>query len=279
MSDKKNKALSLFVSIPHSGLKIPGEAKWLKPLSPSLLLTDVDLFVDELYSPSLKEFNIPSVLFPWHRYAVDANRFADNISPRTVEESRFQKFFIKNKKKGAEFSSDIHWHKTTKGELLIPRPLSKKLHRLLIKKYFDPFHEEIKKQIKNFEEQGSRLYLLDLHSMPSQGLNFHRDPGGRRKDIVIGNCEGKSGSEFFTELVIEAYKKAGFETALNWPYRGGAITQTYGQPQRGWEALQVELNRSLYMDEKTKNKNSRFKEVQGQLRQALAFIQENQERL
>ena len=104
------------------------------------------------------------------------------------------------------------------------------------------------------------IYLMDLHSMPSKGLDFHRDTGESRKEIVISDNKGKSCSEAFKDLILRAYKSAGFEVALNWPYTGGAITQHYGQPSLGQYSLQVELNRKLYMDEETKNKNSNYKQ-------------------
>ena len=263
---KKN-TFSLFVSIPHSKVKIPPEADWLKEISPSVLMCDVDAFVDDLYRPALGEFQIPSVVFEWHRYAVDANRFSTDISLATVEEA---KELVPGKS-----VSDIHWHKTTRGDLLIKEPLSSTLHKELIKKYFDPFHVRMKKQIADFKKAGSQsIYLLDLHSMPSQGLDFHRDPGKNRPQVVVGDQEGQSSSRVFRDLVVKAYQQAGFETALNWPYRGGAITQRYGHPQKGQEALQVELNRKLYMDEKSKNKIPQYEQIQNQLKQALSYVVE-----
>ena len=307
MGQNKNKAFPLFVSIPHSGVKIPPEAGWLKKIPPSVLMRDVDHFVDDLYGPALKKFYIPSLIFKWHRYAVDANRWASDISNKTVEnaeqflqkkaaqslkrpQTENQKYSSKNqepfdqitrqklknklsKQKEGQSASDIHWHKSTLGELLIPKPLSQKTHELLIKKYFNPFHKKIEGEIARLKKAGNRaVYLLDLHSMPSKGLAFHRDKGEYRKDVVISDFKGQSCSKAFKNLTLKAYKEAGFNVALNWPYKGGAVTQCYGQPHKGQEALQVELNRKLYMDEKSKNKTSHFKQTQNQLEQAISFI-------
>ena len=261
------KLAPLLFSIPHSGVQIPDEADWLKALPSKVLSCDVDSFVDELYAPALKTWRIPSVIFQWHRYSVDANRFSEDISPYTVQSSSL---FPKTR---AKSPSDIHWHKTTQGDVLMKTAMSFKLHRLFIKKYFDPFHQKIKKHIVKIKQAGHpAIYLLDLHSMPSKGLAFHRDPGQRRAEIVVSDCGGKSCSIAFRDLVIKAYKKAGFQVVLNWPYKGGAITQTYGQPHKGQEALQVELNRKLYMDEKTKNKSSNYENIQNQLKKAIEFI-------
>ena len=310
MNGKKSKKIPLFVSIPHSGIKIPSEAYWLREIDSHILMCDTDAFVDDLYSPALKEFQIPSVVFEWHRYSVDVNRFSTDISPLTVEMpeqflQKDHKWPARDQKAKKSFSeldncspikesyqytvesqniknspSNIHWHKTTKGDVLIKKALSKKLHEDLIRKYFNPFHKEIKKQIMNLKVQGDKnIYLLDLHSMPSKGLDFHRDTWENRKEIVISDNKGKSCSKAFKDIVLKAYRVAGFEVALNWPYTGGAITQHYGQPKLGQHILQVELNRKLYMNEETKDKSSNYKQVQIQLKQAIAYIVKNQDKL
>ena len=262
------------MSIPHSGLKIPQPAEWLKKIPKPLLMCDVDAFVDDLYFPALKKLHIPFFVFNWHRYAVDANRFKTDISPNTVERAgELLKTIYKNEKLLQKNPSNIHWHKTTKGNLLINKAISQKTHRLLIQKYLTPYNEQIKKKFKYFKQKGyKRVYLIDLHSMPSRGLAFHKDKGSFRKDIVIGNNKGRSCSKKFTELVVQAYRQAGFKVGLNWPYKGGAITLSYGQPERGQEALQVELNRKLYMDEKTKKKNKNYKNIQIKLDKAFQEI-------
>ena len=282
--------MNLFTSIPHSGLKIPAPAFWLKGLPFDVLMCDPDLYVDELYEPALKKYHIPFFVFDWHRYAVDANRFPFNISEKTVENA---KELIKThyKRDPVSSPSDIHWHKTTLGYLLIKKALTESTHRLLIEKYLNPFHKKIKTDMQNLKQQGEqKIYLLDLHSMPSQATAFHKDTG-LRAEVVIGDNEGTSCSPAFRDLVMSAYKKAGFQVALNDPYKGGAIIKQYGSrsttnlQQKGitvketqncfQEALQIELNRKLYMDEITKEKNKHFSKIQQQLQVAIYHILNN----
>ncbi|MCY4512802.1 MAG: N-formylglutamate amidohydrolase [Bdellovibrionales bacterium] len=253
----------LFLTIPHSGRKIPPEAFWLKTLPQSVLCCDVDAFVDELYAPTIKQLNLTSFLFPWHRYAVDVNRFPEDRTCQTVEGAPLHL--------SDETPSEIHWHKTTKGDFLIKKPLSKKRHQQLINKYYNPFHRKIQEEFKKRKRQGS-VYLLDLHSMPSIGEDFHRDRGQKRAQIVIGNRKGHSSEHKFLELVLSSYKRVGFEVVLNQPYQGGRITEFYGSPKEGQHALQVEINRSLYMKEGTNQKTSSFSVIQNQLNEALMQI-------
>ena len=90
---------------------------------------------------------------------------------------------------------------------------------------------------------------------------------------MVSDRNGVSCETRFKDLVIEAYKKLGFEVAYNWPYIGGRITEHYGQPARGQHTIQVEMNRALYMDETTKKPLAdKFAAVQKRVEQAVALI-------
>ena len=259
--------VNLFITIPHSGRKVPKEAFWLKSLPSSILYCDVDAFVDELYGPAIKKLKLTSLVYPWHRYAVDVNRLPEDRTRRTVEESAFDL--------NQEVSTEIHWHKTTRGDLLMKKPLSKKQHELFMEKYYHPFHHKIREELRKRKVKGRKsVYHLDLHSMPSMGRSLHRDSGKKRPQIVIGNRDGLSADSKFSELVLSSYGRVGFETVLNWPYRGGRITELYGHPKKGQNTLQVEINRSLYMNEETGQKSTNFSPIQKQLSQVLLFISE-----
>lgn len=234
----------LLITIPHSGERVPQEAPWLEGLPETLLMFDVDRFVDRLYAPAIKNLCLPSVKTEWHRYAVDLNRLPDDVDAGTVEG---------DKNPPGKFSRGLHWAITTTGEVLMAKPMSRATHDLLVDKYFRPFHREVERELQSLRERGAKVtYHLDAHSMPSVGTKEHRDPGQRRADIVVSDCEGKSCSAEFKDLVMNSYQAAGFKVAYNWPYLGGRVTETYGHPERGQQAIQVELNRSLYMDEQSK---------------------------
>ena len=262
----KNHNIPFFVSIPHSGIQIPEEASWLKNISQDLLNCDVDFYVHELYQPALSEHQIYRVFSPWHRYAVDLNRSSDSISHLTVEGA---------KNTQDDFSSDVHWYKTTKGDTLISKPITQDTHKTLIEKYFKPYHDEIQKQITQLKKQHKEIYLLDLHSMPSEGLDFHKDTGRKRPDIVLGTCDKNSTKERFIKKVFNLFKQTGFDVRIDWPYKGGYITQTYGDPEKNQHVIQVEINRDIYMDEKTKNKTPEFESLQLKLQKVIASLVES----
>ncbi len=236
---------AFFLSIPHSGEKVPPEATWLQNLPEPILMCDVDRYVDRLYQPVVDELKLSRVKSDWHRYAIDLNRLPEDIDEDSVAGNK--------NPSGKLRSMGLHWVHTTRGVRVLPKPISPSLHDFLVQTYFQPFHDEIAEIYKFFRERNAtKIYHLDMHSMPSKGTKAHLDPGETRAEIVISDLEGKSCELPFKDLVMEAYSEAGFQVKYNWPYVGGRVTSTYGQPSRGQHVVQVEISRALYMDEETK---------------------------
>lgn len=235
---------AFFISIPHSGERVPSEATWLKDLPENILMCDVDRYVDRLYQPVVEGLKLGCVKTQWHRYVIDLNRLPDDVDAESVQG---------DKNPAGKFTSGLHWVKTTQDHRIMHKPISRQLHDQLVTRYFNPFHDDIKDMYGFFRERGAeKIYHLDAHSMPSLGTKAHRDPGETRAEIVVSDCEGKSCDASFKDLVMEAYRDAGLQVAYNWPYMGGRVTQTYGVPEKGQQAIQVEIRRSLYMDEENK---------------------------
>ena len=257
-----------FISIPHSGETVPPEVTWLANLPEPVLMCDVDRFVDRLYHPVLTATQIPFVVTPWHRYVVDLNRLPEDVDASSVQGDG---------NAAGKFWNGLHWVRTTRGNPLMPGPISRQLHSELVRKYFEPFHADVRSIYQKFRAAGApRIFHLDAHSMPSKGTASHRDPGQTRADIVVSDWEGKSCGAAFKDLVIEAYERAGLKVAYNWPYLGGRVTQTYGKPAEGQETIQVEINRALYMDEETKQWiPERAEALSGKLDRAVRHIYSN----
>ncbi len=261
MSQAKN---FLMATMPHSGEKIPPEAGWLKALDEVTLMGDVDRYVDRLYETSLMELGIPFIKTEWHRYAADLNRLSTDVDVEAV---------VGATNPAGSFSRGFHWVYNTHGEKILQRPLSPEVHQQLVARVYTPFHESVRNLAQSLLAQGT-LYHLDLHSMPSLGTAQHRDPGEHRKDVVISDSKGKSCSSDFKDLVIESFSAEGFSVAYNWPYFGGRLTEQYGHPEANHHVVQVELNRSLYMNEVNKQISPHWPEVAAQLQRVLRRIQD-----
>lgn len=256
--------LPFFVSIPHSGEKIPDQTPWLKNLPEEILMSDVDRYVDVLYGPNLDHLKIPFQKTEWHRYAVDLNRFPTDVDQDSV---------IGAEKKSGTHPDGYHWVMTKNEVRLMPAPMTHDAHDELTHLIFEPFHEGIRNYYAFFKNKNFKnVYHLDAHSMPSLGTRLHKDPGELRADIVISDCLGKSCSKNFRDIVIAAYATAGFKVGYNWPYVGGRVTEHYGKPDLGQHTIQVELNRNLYMDEKSKKIKPEHIVVQKKIGRALESI-------
>lgn len=254
----------LFVSIPHSGEKIPDQAAWLRTLPETVLMSDVDRYVDYLYEPALKALQIPFEKTEWHRYAVDLNRVPDDVDADSV---------VGHKNPSGKHSDGYHWVKTKNEVQLMPKPMSVEMHDQLTQLIYEPFHKGLRNHYDFFKKNNHKnIFHIDAHSMPSLGTRMHRDPGELRAEIVVSDCGGKSCSPLFRDLVIAAYVIAGFKVGYNWPYLGGRVTEVYGHPEKGQHAIQVELNRSLYMDEATKKMKPEAEAVKQKIQNALSYV-------
>lgn len=257
-----------FITIPHAGEVVPSEAAWLHELPETILMCDTDRYVDRLYQPAISKLGLPSVIAEFHRYVVDLNRWPEDVDCESVQG---------NQNKSGLHPKGFHWYRTTLGQTIMGKPMPQSIHEKFVKTYFEPFHEQVREKIANFKKNGAKeVFHIDAHSMPSKGGAAHEDPGETRAQVVISDFKGKSCKKWFLDLVVSAYEKAGFQTRINWPYIGGRITQTYGQPEKGQHTIQVEMNRALYMNEQTKAwEAADAKKVQAQLEVALTEIFKN----
>ncbi|PIS09734.1 MAG: formiminoglutamase [Bdellovibrio sp. CG10_big_fil_rev_8_21_14_0_10_47_8] len=257
-----------FVTIPHSGEKVPEFCDWLQTLPEEILMCDVDRFVDQLYEPALEQLKIPFVKTQWHRYAADLNRVPEDVDMTSV---------LGNMTPAGTHNRGFHWVVTTTNEPLMRAPMSPDMHQKLVELIYEPFHQTVRDLYEKIDSENPKaVYQLDVHSMPSMGTKMHRDPGQQRADIVVSDCRGQSSSSPFVDLVLAAYSRAGFRVGYNWPYFGGRVSEQYGEPKKGHHVVQVEINRSLYMDEKTKKmKPDMAKLSQEKILQALDYITKN----
>ena len=130
------------------------------------------------------------------------------------------------------------------------------LHR--VNTYYRPYHAALARLIERTRARFGYCLLIDCHSMPSVGGPADSDPGHRRVDIVLGDCHGASCDRRLTDLARRTLSQRGYIVRRNVPYAGAYTTRNYGAPQRGIHALQIEINRALYMDEASFRKSAGF---------------------
>ena len=124
-----------------------------------------------------------------------------------------------------------------------------------IERLYGPFHGALAGLLESTRKRFGTAILIDCHSMPSATMG---QPTGGRPHFVLGDRFGASCDAKLTRFIRDVLQRAGFEVQVNRPYAGGFITEHYGSPGQGVHALQLEINRALYLDEATLSKNRDF---------------------
>ncbi len=127
-----------------------------------------------------------------------------------------------------------------------------------INRLYTPYHETLKSLLIEAQKEFGLAVLIDCHSMPSNPI---ADQGISRPDFVLGDRFGTSCSGELTRLAGAQLKAQGYIVALNKPYAGGYIMEHYGRPHKAQHALQIEINRALYMDETSFAKSPSFDRI------------------
>jgi N-formylglutamate deformylase len=229
------------VSVPHAGTHIPIEDASLMALSPSALLRDADLHVEKLVA-GIERHGVWAIEALVSRYVVDINRAPDDVDRDVCPEVS---------RPARPSARGLCWRTTTDGAAVLRRPLTLAELSSRRSRIHAPYHETLEALLEERRARFGYAVLLDVHSMPSQGRPGHIDPGARRADIVPGDVRGVSCGPGLSRLVERHFAGLGFAVRPNDPYMGGYVTRHHGRPSRGIHAIQVEVNRDLYMDEAT----------------------------
>jgi N-formylglutamate amidohydrolase len=135
-----------------------------------------------------------------------------------------------------------------------------------------PYHAALADLMARARRKFGRSVLLDWHSMPSTAARAEARKGRPRPDIVLGDRHGAACDPALTGLMRRELESMGYVVALNRPYAGGYTTQTHGRPDEGLHALQVELDRGLYMDERTLEPTQGFNRLAADLERLFAKL-------
>ncbi|MCG3174600.1 MAG: hypothetical protein GMKNLPBB_02845 [Myxococcota bacterium] len=231
----------VLVNTPHSGTIIPEECADEIACERAVMLRDTDLYTDQLYAgaPALGCTLMSARI---SRYIVDLNRPAGDVDADSVEGWTAA---------APPAPRGMIWRLSTNNEPVLRKPLTREQYRRRLDAYYRPYQDHLLAALKTIRDRHGFAVLVDGHSMPSVGRAQHSDEGRRRADIVPGDADGASCGGSLTRLVTGHFRGCEYSVALNDPYKGGFNTRHYGRPAERIHAIQIELNRDLYMDEET----------------------------
>lgn len=256
----------LVFNSPHSGAIYPPAFLAASRLDPLTLRKSEDCFVDELFS-SATTFGAPLLRAHFPRAFLDVNREPYELDPRMFE-GRLPSFINARSMRVAGGLGTIARIVGDQQEIYARKlPVADALER--IEGLYKPYHRALRQLLQDQHRRFGLAVLIDCHSMPSTGA--HREEG-QRADIVLGDRFGTSAAPFFVDLVEEALRGRGYRVGRNRPYAGGFITEHYGNPANSIHAVQIEINRGLYMDERTLTKTSPFAALKADLDTMMASL-------
>jgi N-formylglutamate deformylase len=228
----------VLVEVPHAGLAIPELLKDEILAGEDTRKRDADLYVDELYThaPTVGAALLAARV---SRYVVDLNRAPDDFELGALEDPASGRV---GQPRG------VVWRVTTDGRPVLRTPLDASSLSQRIALYHSPYHTRLREELELTRQRFGHVILLAGHSMPSAVRRGARDIE-RRADIVPGSLGGTSTDPRVVELVDQHFRAAGLSVRHDDPYRGGFTTAHYGRPGQKQHAIQIEINRALYMDE------------------------------
>jgi len=240
--------LPLVFASPHSGSNYPADFVARSLLDPVALRKSEDSYVDEIFAAAPR-LGAPLIRALYPRAYVDPNREPYELDPRMFEEVLPDWVNIASPRIAAGLGTIARV--VANGAEIYGIKLSFKEAVERIERCYRPYHHTLGGLIRETRQRFGRCVLVDCHSMPSIGGPMERDAGEPRVDVVLGDCFGASCSEGVMIAAERAFRRLGYSVARNVPYAGGYTTRHYGRPEEGVHALQIEINRALYMDEAT----------------------------
>ncbi len=258
--------LPMVVASPHSGSHYPEDLLEASSLSPHELRRSEDCYVHEL-TAGAADLGIVSIRALFPRAYVDVNREPYELDPLLFDEELPDYANARSPRVAAGLGTIARV--VANGRSIYRRKLAvwEALERL--ERCYIPYHRALRGLIDERVQRFGFCVLLDCHSMPSLAPGPGGDPAPQ---VVLGDCHGASGAPALVELSLRAFRSRGYRVAYNSPYAGGFVTRQYGRPERGVHAVQIELARSLYMDEASLERSAGFPALRSDLGEILGDV-------
>ncbi|WP_047032171.1 N-formylglutamate amidohydrolase [Hoeflea sp. IMCC20628] len=237
---------------PHSGRVYPEPFLAMSRLDRNSIRRSEDHFVDELFAGVI-QLGAPLLAAQFPRAWLDVNREPYELDPRMFDGALPAFANIGSLRVAGGLGTiprlvaenmDIY-----RGRLSVEEGLSR------IERVYRPYHATLRRMIAQTHVQFGKAILIDCHSMPA---NIRVAGGTPRPDMIIGDRYGISAAEDLSHAAVSILSGLGYNVVRNKPYAGGFITEHYGRPARGLHALQIEINRGLYVNEVNLEKTAGF---------------------
>lgn len=267
-----SQSVPLVLDSPHSGVIYPEDFGSIAPMHLLRQAEDTDvhvLFGDAVeHGAAMLEAHFP-------RSYIDANRAETDMDPAAIFGTPPWDLDPGPK---SQQGIGLCWTRVPpEGGAMYARPLTADQLAYRVTRYHRPYHAALQQLIDRSHARWGQVWHINCHSMPEYPSAMNAKDAGedrntRRADFVLGDRDGTTCDPEFTETVREFLAGQGYSVKINDPYKGVEIVRRHGQPGRGRHSLQVEVNRALYMNEATRERNAHFDKTRATLKGLAAHL-------
>ncbi len=258
--------LPVLVAVPHAGRDYPDEILQNLRVAPHVLERLEDRHADMLL-PDPVDTGCVTLVAHAARAWIDLNRAPSEVDPQMISDAPRTAFAQQSAKVRGGLGL-VPRRLADHGELW-RRPLPRAAIAARISRLHDPYHQTLARTLAALHTRFGCALLIDLHSMPP----VKPETAAPAPQIVVGDRYGRSAGARLCDLAMRTLVRSGFEVALNHPYAGGYVLDRHGRPARNIHALQIEVDRSMYLDSPMRDPGEgmgRAKEAVASLVQVLA---------
>lgn len=271
---KKDPLLPLVFDSPHSGTYYPDDFNYA--CDRNSLERGEDKHVNDLFSAApTYGACLLNALFSCNY--VDVNRTVDDIDHALFDAPWPYDDMPINPTKRSYAGIGLIRRLTNSREPIYNKKLSPEEIKSRIETYYIPYHNTLDKIITQTHQTFGQVWHINCHSMPSltiqppQTATMTRVNPAIQPDFILGDRNGTSCDLHFTHEMRDFLRDKGYIVAINNPYQGVELVERYSQPSIGRHSIQIEISRSLYMDEKTFKKNKNYDAFKTDITDLIAF--------
>lgn len=256
MAEPEAHMMPIVLNSPHSGRIYPEFFVKMSRLNATQLRLSEDCYVDELFATAVKS-GVPLMSANFPRVFLDVNR-----EPFELDQDMFHDplpDYVNTTSMRVAGGLGTIARVVSETEEVYNKKLSFAEAQVRIETLHQPYHQHLESMLEKTFSKFNTVLLIDCHSMPS---TTHSGTRTTRPDFILGDRNGNACAAQITGFIEQFLRDQNFSVIRNQPYAGGYITQHYGRPQENRHALQIEINRALYLDEINFAKHSGFDKLQ-----------------
>ena len=252
---------------PHSGTDYPADFDTI--VSRLTLRRAEDTHVEALYGAA-PDHGATLIAANFPRSYIDANRSLLDIDPALLADAWPGPI---NTSKKTEKGIGLVWRLLDTGEPIYARKLRAAEVQARIATCYAPYHKAVRDAINAAHKHYGAVWHINCHSMPATSSVISEEgPGVARADFVLGDRDGSTCAPAFTAIVATTLRGMGYDVRINDPYKGVELVRAYSDPAAHKNSLQIEVNRRLYMDEASRERNANYPALEADFTQLIKAI-------